>query len=78
MSVYRVVVLDDSLNTMTLVTDVINRACGVPLPEAVTMTRQIHAEGRATVSLTPTREAAEQMAAQVLGFGLRVKVEANR
>jgi ATP-dependent Clp protease adapter protein ClpS len=78
MSVYRVVVFNDNLNTMALVTDVINRACGVPLPEAATMMRQIHTEGRSTVGLLPTRDVAESMAARLLGFGLRVKVEANR
>jgi ATP-dependent Clp protease adapter protein ClpS len=78
MSVYRVVVLDDNLNTVTLVTDVINRACGVPLPEAVSLARQIDAEGRATVGLAQTRQDAEVMTARLLGFGLHAKIEANR
>ncbi|HTI27548.1 MAG TPA: ATP-dependent Clp protease adaptor ClpS [Kutzneria sp.] len=78
MSVYRVVVFNDDLNTMVLVTDVINRACGVPLPEAAAMMRRIHTEGCSTVGLLPTRDDAESMAARLLGFGLRVKVEANR
>jgi ATP-dependent Clp protease adapter protein ClpS len=78
MSVYRVVVLDDNLNTHTLVTDVINRACGVPLAEAANLTRQIDAEGRATVGLAQTRHDAEVITARLLGFGLRAMIEANR
>ncbi|GAA3437247.1 ATP-dependent Clp protease adaptor ClpS [Kutzneria kofuensis] len=78
MTVYRVVVLNDCLNSVPLVADVINRACGVPLAEAVTLTRQVDSEGQATVGLAETRQDAETVAARLVGFGLHARIEANR
>jgi ATP-dependent Clp protease adapter protein ClpS len=78
MSVFRVVVLADKLNSKALVTDVINRACGVPLAEAEHLGRQLDAEGRAIVGLAQTRQDAEVVTARLLGFGLHAMIEANR
>jgi ATP-dependent Clp protease adapter protein ClpS len=74
---FRVVVHNDALNTFALIVDVLNRVCALPPADAVTVARQIHNEGRATVGLAMTRADAEAMVARVQGFGLLAMIERN-
>jgi ATP-dependent Clp protease adapter protein ClpS len=76
-TVYRVVAHNDLHSEDTVVADVLNRVCGLPLPDAVSLTRQIGIEGQATVGLAETRDDAEVIAARMLGFGLRPVIERN-
>jgi ATP-dependent Clp protease adapter protein ClpS len=76
-TVYRVVAYNDLHSEDTVVADVLNRVCGLPLPDAVSLTRQIGIEGQATVGLAETRDDAEVIAARMLGFGLRPVIERN-
>jgi ATP-dependent Clp protease adapter protein ClpS len=77
MTVFRVVAYNDLRSEDLVVADVLNRVCGLPLADAVTLTRQIGAEGRATVGVAETRADAEVIAARMLGFGLRPVIERN-
>ena len=74
---FRVVVHKDAVNTVAVVVDVLNRACGLPPADAVSVARQIHDEGKATVGLAVTRADAEEMVARVQGFGLLAMIERN-
>jgi ATP-dependent Clp protease adapter protein ClpS len=75
---FRVVAYNDLRSEDAVVADVLNRVCGLPLPDAVALTRQIGVDGHATVGLAATRADAEVIAARMLGFGLRPVIERNR
>lgn len=77
MTVFRVVAYNDLRSEDAVVADVLNRVCGLPLADAVTLTRQIAVDGKATVGLSQTRDGAEVIAARMLGFGLRPVIERN-
>ena len=77
MTVFRVVAQNDLHSEDAVVADVLNRVCGLPLADAVALTKQIGAEGRATVGLAETRADAEVIAARMLAFGLRPVIERN-
>jgi ATP-dependent Clp protease adapter protein ClpS len=75
---FRVVAYNDLRSEDAVVADILNRVCGLPLPDAVALTRQIEVDGKATVGLAATRADAEVIAARMLGFGLRPVIERNR
>jgi len=77
MTVFRVVAYNDLHSEDMVVADILNRVCGLPLTDAVSLTRQIAVAGRATVGLAATRDDAEVIAARMLGFGLRPVIERN-
>lgn len=77
MTMFRVVAYNDLRSEDMVVADILNRVCGLPLADAVTLTRQIGVEGKATIGLAESRADAEVIAARMLGFGLRPVIERN-
>ncbi|EWM13406.1 ATP-dependent Clp protease adaptor ClpS [Kutzneria sp. 744] len=77
MTAFRVVAYNDLHSEDAVVADVLNRVCGLPLADAVALTRQINLAGQATVGLAETRADAEVIAARMIGFGLRPVIERN-
>lgn len=65
---YAVIVLNDDEHTFPYVIEVLQRICGLKLPEAMKLTLQIHQSGQAAV-WTGMREVAELKRDQIRGFG---------
>src|SRR5437764_790205 len=57
MTVFRVVAYNDLRSEDLVVADVLNRACGLPLTDAVALTRQIGMEGKETGGLVAIPDA---------------------
>jgi ATP-dependent Clp protease adaptor protein ClpS len=70
---WHVVVHNDSVNTISVVVDVLNRVVGLPLDDAVAGMRRIHEQGSAAISST-SRDAVETMVARLHGYGLDASV----
>jgi ATP-dependent Clp protease adaptor protein ClpS len=70
---WQVVVHNDSVNTFSVVADVLTRVAGLTPDEAIASMWRIHNEGSLTIA-SAGRDAAESMVARLHGFGLDATV----
>lgn len=71
---WRVSVLDDEVNTFTLVAYVLHRFTDLPVADAWHRTTFVHEQGSAIVARFGARETAEQLAARLQVWGLHAVV----